>query len=309
MVDWRYVSGYYKNLEIPTLLLRKFKKVYDIAYSVLAFLIATSLFLAISGTFKLYLSFMLYGTEPRVNLLLTTFFLVFSVYGINKLTDLKEDEINNPERVKYIKKVVRIFKYSILLSFILAIILSALTSFWAILVVMFPIFSGVLYSIRVSPRYPRLKDITGVKNLIIALTWANGTTFLPYLTLTHVDGLKVALIYYFFFMKSIINTMLFDLRDIEGDRANGIKTVPVKLGFEKSKALLLALNTTFIPWFFIGYHFGYFTEYSLVLIFSILNGYWYILHFSKKGKKIGKEIDLIVDGEWLYTVPLALMLV
>lgn len=309
MVDWRYVSGYYKNLEIPTLLLRKFKKVYDIAYSVLAFLIATSLFLAISGTFKLYLSFMLYGTEPRVNLLLTTFFLVFSVYGINKLTDLKEDEINNPERVKYIKKVVGIFKYSILLSFILAIILSALTSFWAIFVVMFPIFSGVLYSIRVSPRYPRLKDITGVKNLIIALTWANGTTFLPYLTLTHVDGLKVALIYYFFFMKSIINTMLFDLRDIEGDRANGIKTVPVKLGFEKSKALLLALNTTFIPWFFIGYHFGYFTEYSLVLIFSILNGYWYILHFSKKGKKIGKEIDLIVDGEWLYTVPLALMLV
>ncbi len=274
----------------------------------LAFMISTSLFLAFSGVFKLYLSFVLYGIEPQWNLLLTTFFLVFSVYGLNKLTDLGEDEINNPERVGYIKRIAKALKYAIILSLILAIVLSALTSLWAILVVLFPIVSGALYSIRISPKYPRLKDITGVKNLIIATTWANGTTFLPYLVVGGVSLSKVALIYYFFFMKSMINTILFDLRDIEGDSANGIKTIPVKLGFKKSKVLLIALNSTFILWLFLTYYFGYFNRYIPVLVFSILNGYAYILHFAKEGYRPGKSLDVWVDGEWLYTLPLALFL-
>ena len=107
-------------------------------------------------------------------------------------------------------------------------------------------------------------------------------------------------------MKSIINTLLFDMRDIEGDRANGIETLVIKLGFKRSKKLLLALNSTFIPWLLLTYHFGYFTKYLLVLIFAIINGYVYILHFTGK-KQMGRDIDLVVDGEWLYTLPLALI--
>lgn len=274
---------------------------------VLAFLISTSLFLAASGVFKLYLSFLLYGVTPQWNLLVATFLLVFSVYGLNKLTDLSEDEVNNPERVNYVRRVAKALKYAVIMSFIAALILSALTSPWAILVVFFPIVSGTLYSVRISPNYPRLKDITGVKNIIIATTWANGTTFLPYLVAGGVEAPKVFLIYYFFFMKSMINTILFDVRDIEGDRLNGIKTIPVKLGFKKSKLLLLALNSTLILWLLIAHGMGYFNEYTWVLIFSIANGYFYILYFAREGYKPGKALDVWVDGEWFYTTPLAVL--
>ncbi|WP_461864493.1 UbiA family prenyltransferase [Thermococcus sp.] len=281
---------------------------FELVRGIFAFMISTSLFLATSGVFKLYLSFVLYGISPQWNLLTATFLLVFSVYGINKLTDMDEDEINNPERVGYIKRVARALKYAVVISLILAIFLSVLTSPWAVLVVLFPIVSGVLYSIRIAPDYPRLKDITGVKNTIIAMTWANGTTFLPYLVVGGVPLLKVALIYYFFFMKSMINTILFDLRDIEGDRLSGIRTIPVKLGFRKSKALLVVLNSTFILWLLLVYESGYFGRYIPVLIFAILNGYAYIFHFAKEGYKPGKLLDVWVDGEWLYTLPLALLL-
>ncbi|WP_456395186.1 UbiA family prenyltransferase [Thermococcus sp.] len=293
----------------------KHKKVVDmlnsfsgLAGAVFAFMVSTSLFLAASGVFKLYLSFILYGVEPRWNLLAATFLLVFSVYGINKLTDMEEDEINNPERVGYIKRIEGIFRHAILVSLLLAVFLSALTSLWAVLVVLFPIAAGVLYSIRLSPNYPRLKDVTGVKNTIIATTWANGTAFLPYLVAGNVALSKVALIYYFFFMKSMINTILFDVRDIEGDRVNGIRTIPVKVGFRKSKALLIALNSTFLLWLALAYHLGYFERYLPVLIFSILNGYAYILRFAREGYKPGKSLDVWVDGEWLYTLPLALIM-
>ena len=274
----------------------------------LGFLISTSLFLAASGVFKLYLSFMLYGTAPRWNLLAATFFLVFAVYGANKLTDIKEDEINNPERVRYVKRVARVLKYGVVLSFVLSLLLGALAGLGAVLVLSFPIVAGILYSVRLVPGYPRLKDITGVKNLIIATTWANGTAFLPYIAAGGIEPAKVFLVYYFFFMKSMINTMLFDVRDIEGDRINGIKTVPVKLGLEKSRALLLLLNSTFIPWLLVAYRFGYFLNYIPVLVFAILNGYAYILYFSRKGYRPGKILDVWVDGEWFYTLPLAMLL-
>ena len=279
-----------------------------LAEDLLAFLISTSIFLAASGVFKLYFSFLLYGVPAQWNLLLLTFLLVFSVYGLNKLTDVGEDEINNPERVGYVKKVGRAFKYMIVLSFALSVILSAITSPWAVLVVLFPIVSGILYSVRVSPKYPRLKDITGVKNIIIATTWANGTTFLPYLVAGGVEVWKVLLIYYFFFMKSMINTIIFDVRDIEGDRINGIRTIPVVLGFERSRKLLILLNSTFVPWLILAYSLGYFREYIQVLIFAVINGYAYILYFTRKGYRPGKALDVWVDGEWFYTVPLALLL-
>ncbi|WP_226996604.1 UbiA family prenyltransferase [Thermococcus sp. 5-4] len=281
---------------------------FGLVLSLFNFLISTSVFLAASGVFKLCLSFLLYGVAPRWNLLAATFLLVFSVYGINKLTDIKEDEVNNPERVGYVKRVAKALKYAVVLSLVLAVLLSALTSPLAVLVVLFPIVAGALYSIRLLPGYPRLKDITGVKNLIIAVTWANGTAFLPYLVAGGVALQKVALIYYFFFMKSMINTILFDVRDIEGDRINGIQTIPVKLGLEKSRALLLLLNSTFIPWIVAAHSLGYFGKYMPVLAFAILNGYAYILYFARRNYRPGKVLDVWVDGEWFYTLPLAMVI-
>jgi len=274
----------------------------------LGFLISTSLFLAASGAFKLYFAFLLYGVEPRWNLLAATFFIVFAVYGANKLTDIKEDEVNNPERVRYVKRLAKALKYSVMLSFVMTLVLGAFSGIGAILVLIFPIVAGVLYSVRILPGRRRLKDITGVKNLIIAITWASGTAFLPYIAAGGIDFLEVFLVYYFFFMKSLINTMLFDVRDIEGDSINGIKTIPVKLGLEKSRILLILLNSSFIPWLFVAYRFGYFTHYLPVLLFAVCNGYAYILYFSRRSYRPGKILDVWVDGEWFYTLPLAMLM-
>jgi len=281
---------------------------FRLAGALFNFLVSTSLFLAVSGVFKLYFSFLLYGVQPRWNLLAATFFIVFSVYGINKLTDIKEDEINNPERVGYVKRFAKALKYAVVASLLLAVLLSALTGPLAVLVILFPIVAGALYSIRLIPGYPRLKDITGVKNIIIAATWANGTAFLPYLVAGGISLGKVFLIYYFFFMKSMINTVLFDIRDIEGDRLNGIRTIPVRLGLERTRAMLLALNSTFILWVLAAHNLGYFGRYLPVLVFAILNGYAYILYFSRRNYRPGKLLDVWVDGEWFYTLPLAMLM-
>lgn len=100
-------------------------------------------------------------------------------------------------------------------------------------------------------------------------------------------------------MKSCINSILFDVRDIEGDTINRVRTIPVFLGINKTRNLLIFLNSILIPWLIFSHFHGYFHKYLLVLIFAIVYGYWYILHFCRNGKKAGRSLDLLVDGEFI----------
>jgi len=84
---------------------------------------------------------------------------------------------------------------------------------------------------------------------------------------------------------------------------NNVITLPVFLGVNKTKKLLLLLNSTLIIWVIFSHTFFY--RYLFILIFSIVYGYWYILYFTKEGIKIGKSIDLLVDGEFIMIAILA----
>ena len=272
------------------------------------FLISTSLFLAITGSLKVLFASMLINIFA-INITILTFLSTLSVYGLNKLTDLKEDTINLPERANIIIKFKPILKISVVLAFILTLILGFLTNVITLPILFFPLFLGILYSMKISKNLPRLKDITGVKNITIALSWAVVSTFLPLIYLSKVDVILTILIFYLFFIKSFINSVLFDVRDIEGDKKNGVRTIPVFLGRHETKNILLLLNSTLILWLIFSYFFGFFDKYFPILIFSVFYGYWYILYFCREGGKIGKSMDLLVDGEWLPTVILALLFI
>jgi 4-hydroxybenzoate polyprenyltransferase len=286
-----------------SLILPKFFLLCD---KLVSFLISTSLFLALSGSFKVLSSDLLINTFST-NTAILTFLITFSIYGLNKLTDLKEDAINIPERINIIGRIRPVFKFSLVSSFILSVILSFLINAHTLPVLLFPLFSGILYSVKFSKNLPRLKDITGVKNITIALTWAVYTTFLPVVYFNDFYRNQTISMFYLFFFKSYINSVLFDFRDIEGDSMNGVRTIPVALGRSKTKKFLLILNSAFIPWLVFSLYTGIFHRYLFALVFSIVYGYWYILHFCREGKKVGKSLDLLVDGEWILTVIFALI--
>lgn len=275
-------------------------------YKVISFLMSTSIFLAISGSCKIFFSEILFSVY-NINIIILTFLITFSVYGLNKLTDLKEDLINNPDRAKTIKKIEIIFKFTVTLAFIFSIVLGFMVDTLTLPVIIFPLAIGILYSVKFSKNLPRLKDITGMKNITIALSWAVVATFLPAIYSSEKRTILIILIFYLFSIKSLINSILFDIRDIKGDRENKIRTIPVFLGKNKTIKLLLILNTTLIPWIIFAYFWGFFYKYFSVLIFLILYGYWYILYFSRDFIKIGKSMDLFVDGEFIIMIIFALV--
>jgi 4-hydroxybenzoate polyprenyltransferase len=259
-----------------------------------SFLTVSSLFIAMTGFSLPLVSFLLYRKSVEFDLVLASFFITFAVYSINKLTDIKEDSINLLDRVEFTNKNWHYIIIAVILSSFAAFYISLLYSLFAIFIIFFPFCIGFVYSIKIANF--RLKDIFCIKSISVALAWAVVGTFIPVIVHSS-DFITISAIFYFFFVKFFIYTVLFDIRDIEADRLNNVITIPVFLGINKTKNLLLLLNSTFIVWLIFSYTFFY--RYLIILIFSIAYGHWQILHFSRKGKKLGKSLDLLVEGEFI----------
>ena len=274
----------------------------------ISFLIVSSFFIGIINLLLIYFCFLLFRLTLNLNILLAGFFLTFSIYNLNKLTDKAEDLVNAPERANYvIGKEKSILCFSIV-AYIFALLLGISTNVLSVPILLFPFFIGIVYSTKILSIFglSRLKDIVFMKNFVVTLSWTVEAIFLSAIFLPG-TSITILLLFYFVFIKLFINAVSFDIRDIEGDRISGVRTLPVTLGNHKTKNLLLILNSTLIPWLAFSYFSGFFHQYLFVLIFAIAYGYWYIIHFCKEGIKIGKSMDLLVDGEWIPVVILCFL--
>ena len=269
----------------------------------ISFLLKSTLSTAIFGSLRAYYPFLLFGAVIDWSLLLSTFLVIFAVYCMNNLTDKEEDEVNSPEKASFVNSNEKTLIFAVGSSYIIAIILGLLDSFYAVIILLVPLFAGVVYSIKVSSKLPRLKDIFAVKNIIIALSWAVVTTFIPAINAPNVSWAFIIPIFYFFFVKSFVNSVVCDIRDIEGDTANGIRTIPVGIGKEKTKKILSALTFSIIPLISILLFYGLSLGYFITMAFSMINSYWHINYVSNT-EEVSKYMSLLVHGEWIFVLVL-----
>jgi 4-hydroxybenzoate polyprenyltransferase len=94
------------------------------------------------------------------------------------------------------------------------------------------------------------------------------------------------------FIKTFIDTVLYDIRDETGDRINNVRTIPVLIGSEKTTKMLLVLNSTLL----LGLPSFKGIGIPLVLVL-VIYGYAYILYFRERRDPL--LLDLCVEGEWM----------
>ncbi len=286
---------------------KSFENFLSFLEKIISFLVSNSLFIALVCVFLTYTTFEFLNVQPNILLLLAVFLSTFSIYSLNRLTDLEEDLINAPEREAYVKGKEKTLLALCILSYGVALLLGFLVSPVSILVLLFPLFIGILYSMEFSRNIPRLKNISGMKNISVSLSWTVGAVFLP-LIFKYPGFLVVSLLFYFVFVKCLVDTISFDIRDVEGDRKSGVKTIPVLLGRSNTRLLLLGIQSTLLIWLFVVILEGVFVQYWLVFAFSIIYGYWLIKYFSKDRKFKVFSRDLFVDGEWMILAALCLII-
>lgn len=259
---------------------------------IFTFLAVSSIFIGGTGFFKTYIGYILLGNSPEFLICSIVFLISFSVYSLDKIADLDKDIINMPQRRGFLYGRKRLVLSSSLAAYLLAVLLTLFITPLALPVVLIPIIANAFYGTKLLPGIPRLKDIPVMKNFVVASTWALITTLLPALSAGHLAAFNIAIVGYFMFVKTFVDTVLYDMRDVDGDRLNGVRTIPVMLGKGKTTALLLAANITLLS--ILPFMHG---DVKLFTAILIAYGYAYILYFMKKIDPL--ELDFLVEGEWM----------
>ncbi|WP_343162642.1 UbiA family prenyltransferase [Natronolimnobius sp. AArcel1] len=164
-------------------------------------------------------------------------FIVFAatlfVYTVNRFTDLEEDEVNVPDRAAFTKRYGRLLLGIGVCCYLGTIGVAVVLGVPGAIYLLLPLVAAVLYSIG------GIKRLLLVKNLFVGVAWG----LLPLGAGYYYDSLWTPEI---LFLAGYITAMItiaavvFDIKDIEGDRAEGIATVPNTVGVPRTRRLAQA---------------------------------------------------------------------
>jgi 4-hydroxybenzoate polyprenyltransferase len=247
-------------------------------------------------------------SEPVQPLLLVMAYLFsYGAYSMNRGAEFDQDDVSHPERTsllagrrKYLPVITGAY-------FVLGYALAATVNYVFFVALLVPLALSVLYSVG-SKRLTgvlgvsKLKEKLLVKNLVVSLGWSLIPVLvgLYYLHL----GAVLAVFSVLIFLRLLTNTLLFDVRDVEGDRAAGITTVPVAAGAARTfvaMGLVDAAAAAYLVLAVIGLWLPAFTLVYLALpVYSL--AYAYLAR--RPGANMGLICDLMADGEFILWGPL-----
>jgi 4-hydroxybenzoate polyprenyltransferase len=280
---------------------RCLKSLYSAVEDILSFLSVSSLFIGGHGFFKTYAAFILLGFYPNLLVCSVVFLISFSVYTLDKIADIDKDTTNMPQRYKFLHKRKRLMLFCAVASYLLAVLLTLLYRPIALPVVFIPFIANAFYATKIHRSLPRLKDIPVAKNLIVALAWALVTTLFPAIFLDSASNATILAVVYFMLIKTLVDNVLYDIRDIKGDCENGVRTMAVLLGKHKTVALLLGANSTLLP----ITAFTTIAAKPLAMALAIY-GYLYIIYFQERRNPLA--LDFFVEGEWMLMAALLIFI-
>jgi 4-hydroxybenzoate polyprenyltransferase len=153
--------------------------------------------------------------------------------------------VSHPERTAYLARRRRALPALAVVSFGLGYALALLRNLFFLLGLLLPLVLAVAYSIgseRMGRTFgiSRLKEGFVVKNIAVSFSWS----LIPFLVGLYYLRFPLALLAFcpFVFMRLMVNTVFFDVRDIEADRKYGVKTIPATLGLAVSWRLMDAVD-------------------------------------------------------------------
>lgn len=162
----------------------------------------------------------------------TGFAWLFAV-TTNNIADYEIDVVTNPGRPTVTKAIpAQDYKYFPWLFFALAVIYSRAVDLISLFLIL--VFMGNYFLYSMPPL--RLKRVTFFSKLLISL---NSLTLVLLGHLFHSGDFGIPLSVIFFFLVCVTATLNFiDIKDYEGDKKAGVKTLPVVLGLETSKKII-----------------------------------------------------------------------
>ncbi len=226
-------------------------------------LLNSSTVVAIGGGLRLHIAFLLAGLAIRIPEYFACSLIIYATYTLDRAIDCKEDAINKPSLIGANGKIGILASVA---AFLLGTILFVLDGIY--LAPFFPFIVGYIYTrgIRIGRNTFKLKGGAGMKNLIIGITWGGSIALVVSRWCDSI--VTVGIILLFFGLKLFVTSCVNDFKDVKGDMAAGIRTLPACLGEDLTKKILILM--------IIGLH----AIMAYAVYFHIIRNEWIILMYS-----------------------------
>ncbi len=269
----------------------------------IGFLINSNIYVALGAVFLTLESQVLLGMVPQINpLLFVLFFGVMLDYNFHRLVTLlwrKEDLAN--EKYRWVRENRDLFYTMTILAFLGFIWSVSMLNVIALLVVAPFALITFFYSIpvvKINKKSYRLRDIPLLKLFLVAIVWSVLTVLLPVVQANQsFEVLQIGLILLERFLFAFAITLPFDIRDMQNDRLDGVITIPMRIGVERSTQLTNVILVLFV--FVALVHYGFNSIFFVIpaLILSSLVTLFFVNLKSLRSSKF--YYNGILDGSIL----------
>jgi 4-hydroxybenzoate polyprenyltransferase len=171
--------------------------------------------------------------------------MAFAIYASNKLVD-DEDEVNAPGRSRFVDRYRRELAAATAVAAVLALGLAATAGPFALALTLLPAVAAVAYSVTLPVVDRRVKDVLGASTLLVAVSWALPTVALPVVWADAAFTPAAGVAFAFYLVQTAVAFEVRNVRDVAGDRAEGVRTLPVVHGTATTRHLLYAVDAAAI---------------------------------------------------------------
>lgn len=220
------------------------------------------------------------------------------VYTYNHFREVDLDMDSNPERANHIRHQRNRIKYLLVFYSLLLLFTLFNTNVPTTLFVLGIVLGGILYTEYFKGLTAGL--IAGFKNFYTSFFWASIVFLIPTIYNKQID-LSLLYIFLFVFLRWIVNSAFFDIKDITSDKKENLKTFAVILGKKKAIYTLHIINAISILPILIGTYYSIIDKRSLLLTFLIFYGFYYLSRaLYINGRKLRRLSYIVVDAEYLF---------
>ena len=249
----------------------------------------------------------LFGRSPTVVLLVMAYLFSFGAYMMNRSAEMDQDLASHPERTGYLAKRRRVLPAVVAGSFLVGYALAATVSLIFFVALLVPLALSLLYSVG-SKRLVGLIGTTKLKQKLLLknVTIAFGWSLIPILVGFYFGGFDVPLLLLgpFIFLRLMTNTIVFDIRDAEGDRENAVKTLPTELGVARSFDVVGAIDALSAAYLVALLVLGLVPAFAISLILLPIYSAIYRGFAMQSNSNLSFICDVVADAEYILWGPL-----
>jgi 4-hydroxy-3-methylbut-2-enyl diphosphate reductase len=267
---------------------------------VMRFFVKSNLYLATGASILTYSNIMAMGLSTGYEILAIPFFGILSTYLLYQLTNAKQLLISDRKKYLYHQKYNRVFRVLAVLSFISGFIFCVMIGVIPSLLFVIVVGLGTLYGSNTGEggllRFFRIKDIPASRGFVSAVGWSIFTVAIPLLSVTTKGIFIIPLAYTFGIV--YVRSVLFELWGIKSDQVMGKEVVPIILGREGTRLVLLVILTLLAIGLFYSHTLGVNLVSLVGMILAILYLYWFVFFGVKAAWSSSLRFELFLDAQF-----------